>query len=129
MEPLLERAVSFGESVEIPDTNEPLWAEIDVPLSVAGRAASLLACVPQISLHLRSKGQDRQYRFLADTARGISAFTSDHNSGILLFAPPGSTNRRRPATARGESGAGSTRGACILQAADRNSLFRLLIHW
>jgi len=69
MEPLLQHTVFFGESVEIPDTNEPIWAEIDVPLSLAGRAAGLLACVPQISLHLRSEGQDRQYRFLADTAR------------------------------------------------------------
>jgi hypothetical protein len=69
MEPLLQRTVSFGESVEIPETKEPIWAQIDVPLSVAGRAASLFLCVPQVSLRLRSAGREQQYRFLADTAR------------------------------------------------------------
>jgi hypothetical protein len=54
---------------EIPETKEPIWAQIDVPLSVAGRAASLFLCVPQVSLRLRSAGREQQYRFLADTAR------------------------------------------------------------
>ena len=69
VQPLLQRTVSFGESVEIPETMEPIWAQIDVPLSVAGRAASLFLCVPQVSLRLRSAGREQQYRFLADTAR------------------------------------------------------------
>ena len=130
MEPLLQRTVSFGESVEIPNTNEPIWAEIDVPLSIAGRAASLLACVPPISLHLRSGGQDRQYRFLADTARAgflLSPLITTPASFCALYPDRRIAGARAP---RVESLAlVPPAGPAFYKQPIGIRLYRLLIHW
>jgi hypothetical protein len=130
MEPLLQRTVSFGESVEIPDADEPIWAEIDVPLSIAGRAASLLACVPQVSLHLRSEEQDRQYRFLADTARAgflLSPLITNPASFCSLYPD------RRIATARAPRVENLAlvppAGPAFYKPSIKIRLYRLLIHW
>jgi len=130
MEPLLQRTVSFGESVEIPDTNAPIWAEIDVPLSIAGRAASLLACVPQVSLHLRSEGRDRQYRFLADTARAgflLSPLITTPASFCALYPDRRIAGARAP---RVESLAlVPPAGPAFYKQPIGIRLYRLLIHW
>jgi len=122
--------VSFGESVEIPETDEPIWAEIDVPLSVAGRAASLLLCVPQISLHLRSEGQDRQYRFLADTARAgflLSPLITTPASFCSLYPDGRIADARAP---RVESlGLVPPAGPAFYKQSIEIRLYRLLIHW
>jgi len=130
MEPLLQRTVSFGESVEIPDTNEPIWAEIDVPLSVAGRAASLVACVPQISLHLRSEGREQQYRFLADTARAgflLSPLITTPASFCSLYPNRRIAGARAP---RVESlKLVPPAGPAFYKPSIEIRLYRLLIHW
>jgi hypothetical protein len=130
MEPLLQRTVSFGESVEIPETDEPIWAEIDVPLSAAGSAASLLLCVPQIALHLRSAGRTQQYRFLADTARAgflLSPAITTPASFCSLYP------NQRIATARPERVESLAllppSGPAFYRQPIGIRLYRLLIHW
>ncbi|HEX3745589.1 MAG TPA: hypothetical protein VHW09_16715 [Bryobacteraceae bacterium] len=67
--PLLKRTARMGEPVSIPPVVEPVWAEISVDISAAGKIAGLLLAAPPVSLQLTAGGQRRDFRFLAGTAR------------------------------------------------------------
>jgi hypothetical protein len=124
-------AVGFGETVALPAvTNAAVWAKLDLPLTLAGRAACIFFKPPILWLTIWTEdGQQLRYRVVPGLARGgflLSPLVADSVSFGLLASTGGlrdlSRSRLTAARLSADTGSGST--SCY-QSPARLELFRL----
>ncbi len=70
---LLTRTVRFDETVDVPVTDRPLWAEINIHRNLAGRIRQFLYKPPTVHIEIRDDRGD-QHRYLFIPAMGEAGF-------------------------------------------------------
>ena len=90
-EPLLlvSEKGTFGESVDLPQSNQPIFAQIDIEPTILGHIANILYKTSQLTISLKlNNGTEKKYRIIAEMAKSgfiISPLIEDTSEFGMLY--------------------------------------------
>lgn len=94
----------FGDEVQIPDSDQLIWAEVDIHPSLFGRLVNVLYKLPELRIAMKMAGDDhtsQDYRYIASLGRAgflVSPYVDNTMDFSGLNMPSDSVHARKVAS-------------------------------